>query len=168
MRNKYRIPLSLLLVIVVLGIFGGCTGTTPPLAQPTRTPYTVPYISPDLDKARETLQTFFAALHDGRYAEAVQYYGGDYGVLRDWNPEVSADDFARLLERGCTINGLQCLAIQTVDPGTELPAGGYQFSVGFAAADGSVFTRGTERQFSYTVRKVDGKFLVQELPVYVP
>jgi hypothetical protein len=165
MRNNYRFPISLLVITLALGAFAGCSDTTPP-PQPTPTPYEVPYISADLDKAREALFQFFSLLQAGRYDEAIAYYGGDYDVLRDWNPNVPADDYAQLFENGCTVNGLQCLAIRTVDPGVELEGGMYRFMVDFAAPDGSAF--GAERQFTYTVKQVDGKFLVQELPVYVP
>ena len=41
-------------------------------------------------QAREALQTFFSLLHDQRYSEAVQYYGGDCETLREWNPTVLA------------------------------------------------------------------------------
>jgi hypothetical protein len=43
------------------------------------------------------------------------------------------------------------------------------WQVGCAGDDGSTFTREPSAEpFNYTVRRVDGKFLVQELPVYVP
>jgi heat shock protein HslJ len=132
-----------------------------------------------LMQAREALQTFFSLLHDQRYSEAVQYYGGDYETLREWNPTVLGDDHAKLFQNGCSQNGLQCLVIKTVLQEEEISTGQYLFTVEFAQDDGSLFTRGpccgvteTEMppvsQFAYTVRKVNGQFLVQELPVYVP
>lgn len=132
-----------------------------------------------LMQAREALQTFFSLLHDQRYSEAVQYYGGDYETLREWNPTVPGDDHAKLFQNGCSQNGLQCLVIKTVLQEEEMSTGQYLFTVEFAQDDGSLFTRGpccgateTEMppvsQFAYTVRKVNGQFLVQELPVYVP
>jgi hypothetical protein len=163
MRNKY--PVLFLVIVLALGMLAGC-GDAAPLSPPTPSPYEVPDISPDLDKARDAVFQFFSLLQAGRYEEAVAYYGGDYSVLRDWNPDIPADDYARLFESACTINGLQCLAIRTVDPGTDLGNGVYRFAVDFVAPDGSAF--GAERQYTYTVKSVDGAFLVQEVPVYVP
>ncbi len=166
MRSKYRVPVSLLVIGLVSGSLVGCSGPIAFSAEPTPPPYEVPYISPELDQARKALFQFFTALHEGHYDEAVEYYGGDYQVLRDWNPDVPADDYAWLFENGCTVNGLQCVPIQTIDPGVELPGGVYQFKVGFVALDGSMIGPGP--QFTYTLHEVDGKYLVQELPVYVP
>jgi hypothetical protein len=123
----------------------------------------------DLVQAREALQAYLHLLHDGHYAEAASYYGGDYEVLWDWNPTVAHDDHATLLENGCKANGLQCLAIQDIASEQEVSPGEYLFTVEFRADDGSTFTREPSvKQFNYTVKKVDGQFLVQELPVYVP
>jgi hypothetical protein len=157
MRNRYWLPISLL-VAMVLGSLAGCGNLITSGLQS----------GGDMEKAREALLQFFSLLHLGHYGEATAYYGGDYSVLADWNPDVPAGDYATLFEHACTVNGLQCLETRTVSPGIEVAAGVYQFSVDFLASDGSVFARGAERQFTYTVLKVDDRFLVQELPVYVP
>jgi hypothetical protein len=123
----------------------------------------------DRIQAREALQSFFGLLHDGRYAEAVSYYGGDYELLRDWNPTIARDDPARLFEKGCTVNGLQCLPVKIIVGEQARSAGEVRFTVEFMADNGSTFARSrSATQFEYTVRKVEGRFLVQELPVYVP
>jgi hypothetical protein len=128
--------------------------------------------------ARQALETFFALLYEGRYAEAVAYYGGDYQVLRDWNPTVAPDDGAKLLEQGCTINGLMCLALKGICTEEELSPGEHRFTVQFAAPDGGTFARSghccggsgepSRDPFVYTVLNIDGQFLVQELPPYIP
>lgn len=47
--------------------------------------------------------------------------------------------------------------------------GEYRFTVEFMADDGGTFAREPSvERFDYTVKKVDGQFLVQELPVHVP
>jgi hypothetical protein len=125
--------------------------------------------SDDLDRARQVLQAYFDLLHDGHYAEAVSYYGGGYEVLWEWNPSISRDDHAALFENGCQVNGLQCLAIKAIAVEQEVSAVEYLFTVEFADDDGSTFARESSvERFDYTVKKVDGEFLVQELPVYVP
>lgn len=162
MRNRYRILMSFLAAIVVLSSLAGCDSSRTPAPQPSSG------ATSDVERAREALLQFFSLLHLARYSEAAAYYGGDYSVLRDWNPDVPEGDYAKLFENACTVNGLQCLEIRTASPGAELKPGVYQYSVDFTTPDGSVFVYGAERQFTYTVLKADGRFLVQELPVYVP
>lgn len=123
----------------------------------------------DITPARQALETYFSLLHEGRYAEAVAYYGGDVQVLRDWNPGVASDDSARLLENGCTINGLRCLALKEVVHEEPMSPTEYRFTIEFATEDGSTFVGpAAAEQFVYTVFQTDGRFLVQELPPYVP
>jgi hypothetical protein len=150
----------------------GTVQATPtiPIAQGTPTP-----IPPDFREPAEALHRFFLLLHDERYAEAVNYYGGSYDVLKDWNPEVS--DPATLFKNGCTINGLQCLRIKSLWPADLVSPTEFRFTVEFMNADGTTYTRGPccgatdtppQTQFVYTVKKVGDEFLVQELPVYTP
>ena len=101
-----------------------------------------------------------------RYAEAVAYYGGDYQVLRGWNPTVPPNDHATLFQKGCTVNGLQCFAIRAVVDERRVSEGEYRFTVKLAA-DRSVGKLPGE-PFAYTVRKVGDQYLVQELPPYIP
>lgn len=122
----------------------------------------------DLAQARAALQEFFSLLYDQRYEEAIQYYGGDYDILQEWNPTVAGDDHAQLFQNGCILNGLQCLGLMTVLQEQEVSPGQFLFTVEFVQDDGRLFSRGMDSQFTYTVRNVDGVFLVQELPVYVP
>jgi hypothetical protein len=132
----------------------------------------------DLEKAREALITFFSLLHAGRYDEAVYYYGGDYNSLRDWNPTIAEDDYATLLRYGCGA-GLQCLRIKTIISEEQASTTEFKFTVEFIKDDGTTFVLGPccgatedemppQSQFTFTVKKVNSKFLVQELPVYVP
>ncbi len=133
----------------------------------------------EIDQARITLQTFFTLLHNGRYVEATRLFGGDYQTLRDANPDVSAYDYALLLERACRQNGFQCLELKSIVEQTLQSATETRFTVEFTTTDGRLFVRGpccgaTETEmpsvsrFEYTVKKIGDSFLVQELPVYVP
>jgi hypothetical protein len=142
-------------------------------AQPVATP------GADQVRAREALLAYFTALHTGDYATAVRHYGGAYDVLRDWNPIVPRDAYAILFEHGCVENGLRCLAVREIRRETILSPTTVQFDVTFTAEDGSMFVRGpccganetetpSQSVFPFTVQQVNGVFLVQELPVYVP
>lgn len=134
--------------------------------------------TPDVESTREALIAFFSLLHAERYGEAVNYYGGTYEILRDWNPDVDEDDYAALFKRGCTSNGLKCLGIGTIIREEEVSPTEVIFIVEFMNDDGTLFQRGPccgteeeeppQTQFCFMVKKVDDRFLVQEMPVYVP
>ena len=64
--------------------------------------------------ARDTLLRFFTYLHDGRYAEAADLYGGDYEELAEVAgiPPSQADDKALVLDYACAM--LQCMLVSAV------------------------------------------------------
>ncbi len=128
--------------------------------------------------AENALRTYFALLNESRYTEAVMYYGGDWATLRDWNPDVPTDDYATLLQRACEFNGLVCIKVGKI-LGVERIPDGFRFRVEFVWDDGSTFVLGPccgadesemppQQEFAYTVIGTDNRFLIQELPVYVP
>ena len=140
---------------------------------------TATFSQSDVAQAREALVDYFSLLHARRYAEAANYYGGSYDILRDWNPTVDPNDYAALFENGCTINGLMCLEVRTIAQEETASSNEFKLVVEFTSDNGSLFVRGPccgatetdmppQSQFPYKVRKVDGRFLVQDLPVYVP
>ena len=126
----------------------------------------------DLEQARESLFSYLSLLHAGRFAEAVNLYGGSYDILRDWNPAVDPNDYAALFENGCAVNGLKCLDVAGILLKEAVSSHEFKFVVEFINEDGSLFESGPETspqsQFIYTVMKVDVRFLIQDLPVYVP
>jgi hypothetical protein len=159
--------IRVLLILTMLAIIVGCTQSPATTSRPT-----------DAQTARETLILFFSLLHDQRYSDAVNYYdGGTYDTLRDWNPGV--DDFATMFKSACTFSGLQCLKIRAILREEQATPTEFRFTVQFTTDDGTLFKRGpccgatetempTQTEFPYTVKKVDNRFLVQEMPVYVP
>jgi hypothetical protein len=128
-----------------------------------------------LSGARDTLRAYFDAANAGRYADAARLYGGTYEILVAWNPDVAATNHGALFARGCEQNGLQCLRIQRIVSETVDSASEYHFVVEFRNDDGTTFKTiqccgGTTPRIArvpFTVLKVNGKFLVQELPLYV-
>lgn len=135
--------------------------------------------TPDVESAREALIAYFSLLHAGRYSEAADYYGGTYDILRDWNPTVTPEDHATLFKNGCTINGLMCLRIGTIVREEQVSPTEFRFIVEFMNDDGTLFVLGPccgateeemtpQTEFTFSVKKVDDRFLVQDLPAYVP
>lgn len=143
-------PIVFLLVLLTV-LWGGACGT-----------------APDEGEARNVLTDFLQALHAGDYAAAAALYGGDWQVLRDWNPDVPPDDGAALLRQGCEVNGLQCLPLGEVLNSGAVPKG-YRFTVTLLAADGAPFeTPDGRASFTFSVLRQDGGFSVQDLPPYLP
>lgn len=133
----------------------------------------------DSEQAHLALTGFFDALSTAKYGAAAELYGGSYEILVGYNPDLDPDDYATLWERGCLVNGLQCLAVRTATFNELTAAGEYIFTVEFNHADDSLFVRGpccgetptTPPQFQFEYRVIeggDGKFQVLDLPVYVP
>lgn len=133
-----------------------------------------------IEKARNTLVSFFELLNHQEYEKAAALYGGDYQDLQDSNPLLDPQDHVALLTNGCEINGLECLQVKRIADEKAVSLAEYHFTVEFVNQDGSLFVRDQccggnatdfvpESQFAYTViRDCVGKFLVLELPVYVP
>jgi hypothetical protein len=123
----------------------------------------------DLDSVRQALMAYFSLLHEQRYSEAINYYGGTYDALRDWNPTVAQDDYATLFKNGCTMNGLKCLSLRTIVRGEKVSPIESRFTVEFTNDDGTLFVRGPcgatetemppQTQFTYVVKKVGDRFL---------
>jgi hypothetical protein len=130
-----------------------------------------------LDEARAILSGFFRLLNEGKYVEAATSYGGPHDLLVQNNPDVDPKDLPALLARACLQNGHFCLPVREVLHSQAVQAGEYRFVVTFAHPDGSLFQRGPccgddsslpQSEFVYIVKMFDGKYLVMDLPPYVP
>jgi hypothetical protein len=135
--------------------------------------------SADLLTAQDCLESFFSLLSFGAYEQAVLLYGGSYEELRSMNPAIPADGYAAFWENACTTNGFQCLPIRQVLQAKKDDSGIFHFLVEFKTRDGGLLVLGPccgadatqmppRSQFEFSVIRRQGKFLVQELPVFVP
>jgi len=133
----------------------------------------------DSERACGALRIFFSLLHDGRYDEAARYCGtGCYVTLQEWNPAVAASDYSALLMYGCKSNGLMCLKIKRILRAEELSPTMFKLTAEFMNDKGEVFAiRGnpesglpehvTISEFTYTLKKIGDRFLVEGLPPYL-
>lgn len=135
--------------------------------------------SANLQTAQDCLESFFSLLSYGAYEQAVFLYGGSYEELRSMNPAIPADEYATLWKNACNTIGFQCLPIKQVLQAYEDERGIFHFLVEFKNRDGGLLVVGpccgadaTQMpplsQFEYTVIRHKGKYLVQELPVFIP
>jgi len=160
------------LVIISIVLLASCTTRTPEM------PVTEEYNDEQL--ALQALVAFLDSLHNGRYEEAAQLYGGTYEILIDHNPSVDPSNQAALMKNACTINGAECLEVKSAGPDRTISTTEFSFKVDFMNADGTLFVRGpccggnetdtpSQSLFIFTVDKeVDGKFLVMDMPPYMP
>lgn len=149
---------------------GGAAPPGPTASTPTRTTAEA--------MAVESLSRYFALLATGRYAAAAPLYGGDGGMLREWNPEM-ADDNASLLQAGCERQLYPCRSVASVVGVRPTGEREWVVTVTFANPDGTLFVLGPccgaspeemppQSEFDYTVRQQGEGFVVMELPPYVP
>jgi hypothetical protein len=130
-------------------------------------------------QADKTLMDFYQNLADGNYQQAASLYGGSYETLQAMNPTIAPDNHPLLWQTGCTINGLRCLPVRRVVDSEPISADKFIFTVEFRNPDGQVFIKGpccgaaeeempSVSQFKVHVIQSDGRFLVQDLPPYIP
>jgi hypothetical protein len=165
MRSSPKLLSIPLLLTILVGALAGCT--VPSFGSGSAPTPTVIAVS-DVDRARQALTSYFDALFEGRYADAVHLYAGEYKQLTDFNPDVAPEDHAKLLERGCTVNGFQCMRVKTTADVQTTDPEKFVFAVEFQDRDGNPFVLNSQGQFPYTVQKFNETFLVQELPVHIP
>jgi hypothetical protein len=126
-----------------------------------------------IHQAGETLVAFYEMLNQQNYEAAVELFGGGYGIVINWNPDVDPNDHATLLMRGCEVNGFLCiLRIGKIVNADQISPLEYHFMVEFNKPDGSIFQRKGPNdtlvtQFLFrVVRDCGGKFLVVDWPFY--
>jgi len=134
----------------------------------------------DLSAARSVLISYFSALATKNYNQVVTLYGGSYQELANNNPSISPTNYPAMFQAGCTLNGFVCnLMVRNFVREVQLSTTDFRFTVEQQNPDGSQFVLrpccGADpqqeppwTQFDFMVKKVDGVFKVQDLPVYVP
>ncbi len=148
--------------------------------QSISTPQSTPTFLPSTaNEAHDTLINFLTLLHTKKYADAVPLYGGDYEQLKVFNTEIDPANHTALWTWACDNQLLQCLEVRSAKF-QQLVVDTHIFQVEFSNPDGNVFVLGPccgsnetdmppVSQFEYTVtRNTDGKFVVMNMPPYVP
>jgi hypothetical protein len=133
-----------------------------------------------IQAALATLKAYFDALANSNYTESAKIYGGSYDLLTEMNPNLKPDDLTGLWQAYCTQNGGVCnLSIRQVVHKNQISPDTFRFTVELQAPDGSPFQRGPccggdpasnppDSQFDFTVMKQGERYLVMDLPVYIP
>ena len=92
--------------------------------------------------ALHRLVEFLESLHNGNYADAVQYYGGSYETMIYHNPGIDPNDHSALLQHACTINGAQCLRVKSAGLDHKVSDTEFIFKVDYLNPDGTLFVLG--------------------------
>ena len=173
-HSQMKFPIGHTSILLSIIFLIGCAPQ--PLATTEPTPTSLPSTA---SAAQQVLITFFQLMNSKNYAVGDVLYGGSYEAMQSWNPNVDPSDHVTLWSKACEQNGLQCLLARTVTL-KELQGDTYVFQVEFSNPDGSLFVLGpccganeTEMppvsRFEYKVtRNSNGKFVVMDLPPYVP
>lgn len=150
------------------------TSCTPKATAPAPT-----FLPSTASEAKGTLIQFFDLLHAKQYADADVLYGSDYEQLKIFSSDTNPADHAKLWADACQLAGLQCLKVRTATF-KNLQGDTYLFQVEFNNPDGSLFvlvpccgSNATDMpsvsKYEYHLtRNTNGKFVVMELPPYVP
>lgn len=176
---KYLSVKRTILLCCLLVLFTGCTSPSTSAPPPTHVLPLTSTTLPATDEAHGVLIQFFNLLNARQYAEADALYGGDYEQLKVFSTDIDPADHAKLWANACELAGLQCLKVRTATFKNQ-QGDTYVFQVEFSNPDGNLFVLGpccgsneTEMppvsQFEYKVsRNNQGKFVVMDLPPYVP
>lgn len=195
MKSLYRLVLLSVLLSACESVPTGDALLTA-MAQPTKTfvfnltdlPSPIPATQnpnvdiegDDLQNAEQALLDFLEELNAGNYKAAAELYGGGYEIMIEHNPDLDPNNHAALIQNACTINGAQCLKVESVALDHKAAVNGYNFLVEFQNEDGTLFVLGPccggnetdtppRSSFTFTVVKDDkGQFLVMDMPPYRP
>jgi len=142
------------------------------LAEKRLRPAVVNYVVEPNDQnlGKGVIIDFLGSLHDKDYSKAVTAFGGDYTILRNWNPDIAPTDLADLWKNGCELNGLECLEIRNLAFASQPDSDTINYNVWFSNADKITEFKDPQSGasfFKFTVKRIDGKLLVITPPVYV-
>lgn len=141
----------------------------------------------DITAAKDALEGFFLALHEGDHASAVTFLGipehdmdgnaPSWDWLRIFSPEERREDKAMVLAEYCDAVRT-CLPV-VIEDSVRNEDDSFSFTVHFLKDDGTIFVLGPccgateeemppQRTFAFTVKKIEGIYKVMDVPVYVP
>lgn len=128
-------------------------------------------------EAEETLRTYTKAFANQDASVIYELYGGSYewleSFLRGFLPEIDLADKKGIINNYVKQGIMPRISLNEILEQKEVNEDEYVFVVNFINEDGTPFiTREADtirdKEFTYTLKRVDGKFKVMELPPYQP
>lgn len=124
-------------------------------------------ISPD-ENFQQTLEQYIQAIANKDAEKMVELYGGSYQGLMNVSPETDPDNEVELFNKYLEL--IPNISLKEILDQTEVSKDEYQFVITLQHEDGTLFqTREFDTitdKFTYTVKRVDGRLKVMEVPPY--
>lgn len=118
------------------------------------------------DDPETLMKAYFNSLYDENYDKVATYYGGTYEELQGYHPQMDNNDHAALFKAYIEITGGQLVKIESIININEIRTNEeYSFELTFIDKKGNSFREGMV--YTYSVKKVDGRYKVMELPPYL-
>ena len=163
-----------LFMLLILILLSACQSISLPTADINNE------LSPLEAQAKIDLITYFEKLNQGKFEDAVTFYGGSFEVLQGYNPDINPLDRTTLMQFGCEFNGLTCLQVYDAEFKNKLSENEFLFDVRFRNSEGEIFVLGpccgaTEEEMPpvsvFEIRVIcesNTSCKVLDLPPYVP
>jgi uncharacterized lipoprotein NlpE involved in copper resistance len=120
------------------------------------------------ENPQHTLEQYIQAIANQDAVKLVELYGGSYQGLMNLSPETDPDDEQKLFNQYLKL--MPNISLKEILDQTEVSKDEYKFVITFEQEDGTLYqTREFDTindKFTYTVKRVDGKLKVMELPPY--
>ncbi|WP_235427314.1 hypothetical protein [Cohnella kolymensis] len=117
---------------------------------------------------QNTLEQYIQAVTNRDAVKMVELYGGSYKGLSNLFPETDAGDKHKLFEQYLKL--MPKIALKEIISQSEGSKGEYKFVISLKQEDGTLFqTKEFDKitdKFTYTVKRVDDKLKIMELPPY--
>lgn len=126
-------------------------------------------ISPD-ENLQHTLEQYMRAIANKDAETLVELYGGSYQGLMNLSPETDPDDEQELFNQYLEL--IPDISLKEIVDQTEVSKDECKFVITLKHEDGTLFqTQEFDTitdKFTYTVKRVDGRLKVMEVPPYQP
>ncbi|UQZ32741.1 hypothetical protein C2I18_03715 [Paenibacillus sp. PK3_47] len=126
-------------------------------------------MSPD-ENVQQTLEQYMQAIANKDAEKLVELYGGSYQGLMNLSPETDPEDEQKIFNQYLEL--IPNISLKEILDQTEVSKDEYKFVITLQHEDGTLFQAQESDiitdKFTYTVKRVDGKLKVMELPPYQP
>ncbi|WP_438348434.1 hypothetical protein ACP8HI_22960 [Paenibacillus sp. FA6] len=163
---------NILFICVIFAFFGvGCSNNNEANSDKMSPPANHQEESTDInadENPQLTLEQYIQAIANQDAEKLVELYGGSYEGLKSLSPDTDPDDEQELFNQ--YLKMIPKISLKEILDQPEESKDEYKFVITFKQEDGTLFqTREFDTitdKFTYTVKRVDGKLKVTELPPY--
>ena len=122
------------------------------------------------ENLQHTLEQYIQAIANQDTEKLVELYGGSYQAFMNLSPNTDPDDKQKLFDQYLEL--IPNISLKEILEQTEVSEDEHKFLLTLKHEDGTLFqTREFDTitdKFTYTVKRVDGRLMVMEVPPYQP